>query len=85
MPWRDLPGEFGSWDAVYNRFRRWVHSGSMATMFELLTARPAFGVVRRLLIDPTTVRARQHAAGARRKRGSARGCRRPSRTAAGAG
>ena len=22
-PWRDLPNDFGNWDAVYNRFRRW--------------------------------------------------------------
>jgi transposase len=22
-PWRDLPEEFGQWDAVSNRFRRW--------------------------------------------------------------
>ena len=23
IPWRDLPQDFGHWDAVYNRFRRW--------------------------------------------------------------
>ena len=85
IPWRDLPGEFGSWDAVYNRFRRWVHSGSMAALFELLTARPEFGEVRRVLIDSTTVRAHQHAAGARRrKKGSARSCPQRSRASAAA-
>ena len=84
-PWRDLPATFGAWDAVYNRFRRWVQSGSMAALFELLTARPAFGEVRRVLIDSTTVRAHQHAAGARRrKKGSARSCRPPSRASAAA-
>ena len=31
IPWRDLPAEFGSWDAVYNRFRRWVASGGLRT------------------------------------------------------
>jgi transposase len=86
VPWRDLPAEFGRWDAVYSRFRRWVHSGSSQTLFELLTAEPALGQVRRALIDSTTVRAHQHAAGARRrKKGSARSCRRPSRASAAAG
>jgi transposase len=26
-PWRDLPKEFGHWDAVYSRFRRWEARG----------------------------------------------------------
>jgi putative transposase len=68
VPWRDLPSEFGRWDAVYNRFRRWVASGGLRTLFELLTDDPAFGDVRRVLIDSTVVRAHQHAAGARRKK-----------------
>ena len=85
VPRRDLPGELGSRDAVCNRFRRWVHSGSMAVLFELLTARPEFGEVRRVLIDSTTVRAHQHAAGARRKKGSGPSCRRPFRASAAAG
>jgi transposase len=71
IPWRDLPRDFGSWDAVYNRFRRWVHSGSLRRLFELLTDRPAFDKVRRILIDSTIVRAHQHAAGARKKKGGA--------------
>jgi putative transposase len=88
VPWRDLPGEFGRWDAVYNRFRRWVASGSLRALFELLTADPAFGEVRRVLIDSTVVRAHAHAAGARRKKsGSGRPGRRRARgwAAAGAG
>ena len=68
VPWRDLPAEFGNWDAVYNRFRRWVASGALRRLFELLTADPTFGEVRRVLIDSTIVRAHQHAAGARRKK-----------------
>jgi putative transposase len=88
VPWRDLPAEFGAWDAVYNRFRRWVRSGSLRTLFELLTADPELGEVRRVLIDSTIVRAHQHAAGARRrKKRSARPGRCGSRrsVAAGAG
>jgi transposase len=67
IPWRDLPDVFGAWDAVYNRFRRWAASGSLKTLFELLTANPAFGEIRRVLIDSTIVRAHPHAAGARRR------------------
>jgi putative transposase len=83
---RDLPSEFGAWDAVYNRLRRWVHSGAMRRLFELLTADPAFGEVRRVLVDATTVRAHRHAAGAlrKKKRSGRPGARRP-RAWAGAG
>jgi putative transposase len=72
VPWRDLPGDFGAWDAVYNRFRRWVSSGSMARLFELLTDKPHLGEVRRILIDSTIVRAHAHAAGARKKKATRR-------------
>ncbi len=84
VPWRDLPSEFGRWDAVYARFRRWVASGSLKALFDLLTADPAFGGVRRVLIDSTIVRAHQHAAGARRKhkRSGPGGRRRPRPSAA---
>ena len=85
VPWRDLPAEFGAWDAVYNRFRRWVRSGSLKALFEALTADPAFGEVRRVLIDSTTVRAHPHAAGApRKKSGAGRPGRRPPRGSAAA-
>lgn len=67
LPWRDLPDAFGAWDAVYKRFRRWVASGSLRALFELLTDEPNFGEVRRILIDSTVVRAHAHAAGARRR------------------
>jgi putative transposase len=68
IPWRDLPGEFGAWDAVYNRFRRWIASGSLAKLFQLLTDNPAFDDVKRVLVDATNVRAHRHAAGASKKK-----------------
>jgi transposase len=70
IPWRDLPSEFGGWDAVYNRFRRWEASGRWRRLFELVTADPELGEVRRLFVDSTIVRVHQHAAGPRKKRAS---------------
>jgi len=67
-PWRDLPGDFGDWSAVYNRLRRWVASGRLKRLFEMMAARPDCEGLRRVMIDSTIVRAHQHAAGARRKK-----------------
>jgi putative transposase len=50
---RDLPGEFGAWDAVYNLVRRLVYSSSQKALFDLLTASPELGEVRRVLFDST--------------------------------
>ena len=72
IPWRDLPGEFGARDAVYNRLRRWIHSGRLKRLFELMAERPECEGPRRLMIDSTIVRAHQHAAGASKKKGAAR-------------
>jgi transposase len=81
VPWRDLPDRFGTWDAVYNRFRRWLARGVWRG---LLTAGPGTALqrIRVLFADSTVIRAHQHAAGAPKK-GAAR---RPRRSAgAGAG
>lgn len=75
-PWRDLPGDFGAWDAVYNRLRRWIHSGRLKRLFDAMAAEPERLGTIRVMIDSTVIRAHQHAAGARRKKGAAR--RRPS-------
>jgi putative transposase len=80
IPWRDLPTEFGAWDALYKRFRRWVASGGLRRLFESLTADPRFGEVPRVLLDSSIIRAHVHAAGAARKKsGWGRPGRRPGR------
>lgn len=80
--WRQLPDRFGAWDAVYNRFRRWLDAGVFARLFADLPSGPADGLhrVRRVFIDSTTARAHPAAAGATKKRAG-----RSPRPSAGAG
>jgi putative transposase len=81
IPWRDLPGEFGAWDAVYNRLRRWIHSGRLKRLFDLMAEQSGCEGPRRLMIDSTIVRAHQHAAGAAKEKGAARRRRSAARAA----
>jgi transposase len=70
-PWRDLPTEFGKWDVVYMRFRRWTERGVWQRLWQDLQTE-AFAGARELLVDSTTVRAHPHAAGAPKKRAAIR-------------
>jgi putative transposase len=71
IPWRDLPSEFGNYSAVYNRLRRWITSGRLNKLFEAMAAQPTCEGPLRVMIDSTIVRAHQHSAGARKKKGGA--------------
>jgi len=61
-PWRDLPEEFGDWNSVFQRFRRWAKKGVWESLFKALVEDPDF---EHLMIDATVIRAHQHAAGAK--------------------
>jgi transposase len=61
-PWRDLPKQFGRWNSVFQRFRRWAKKGVWERIFNALIENPDFEY---LIIDSTIVRAHQHAAGAK--------------------
>jgi len=59
-PWRDVPERFGSWKTIYNRFARWAARG----IWELIFKRLQIEVDDTgSLIDSTTIRAHQDAAG----------------------
>ncbi len=61
-PWRDLPNEFGRWNSVFQRFRRWVRAGVFDRLFERMSDEPDFEYA---LIDGTIVSAHQKASGAK--------------------
>lgn len=68
-PWRDLPERYPSWKTCHSRLTTWMHSGLWTQILQELQGRAeAGGEVewQVVLIDSTTVRAHQHAAGARK-------------------
>ena len=62
LPWRDLPDDFGNWNSVFQRFRRWAVAGVFDRIFERLSGEPDFEYA---LIDGTIVSAHQKASGAK--------------------
>ncbi len=79
-PWRDLPERYGPWETVYSRFRRWRQAGIWDRVLAAVQAESdAAGNLDWSLhfVDGSTVRAHQHAAGAKkgavRKRSGAAG------------
>ena len=67
-PWRDLPARYGPWQTVYSRLRRWQRAGVWERALAALQVEgAAAGDLDWALhfLDGTTVRAHQHAAGAK--------------------
>ena len=61
-PWRDLPERYGRWNSAFQRFSRWSKRGIWQRILEVLGSDED---LEHLLLDSTTVRAHQHAAGAK--------------------
>ena len=66
-PWRDVPAEFGPWQTLWKRHRRWSGDGTLAGVLDKLRAEAdvAEGPDWTIGVDGAVVRAHQHAAGAR--------------------
>jgi transposase len=71
-PWRDLPERYGPWQTCYDRFVRWRQDGTWDRLLaHVQTKSDAVGELEWVVsVDSSSVRAHQHAAGARKQAGS---------------
>jgi transposase len=69
VPWRDLPERYGPWKTAHERLRKWTADGTWERILaEVIVKDDAVGVVGwTFSVDSSSVRAHQHAAGARKK------------------
>ena len=66
VAWRDLPERFGDYRVIHTRFSRWAKKGIWEKIFKIL-AQDADNEY--AMIDSTIIKAHQHSAGARKKKG----------------
>jgi transposase len=65
IPWRDLPSDYGHWNSIFRRFRRWCEQGIFDALLETLVE---FGLAddwQDQMVDSTSVRGHSQAAGAK--------------------
>ncbi len=62
-PWRDLPTEYGNWNAVYKCFSKWEKAGIYEAAFKELCQEADMQDVS---MDSSCCKAHQHSAGAKK-------------------
>lgn len=61
-PWRDLPVEFGNWNSVFQRYRRWIKADRFRQIFTALSDSPDMEYA---MIDATIIKVHRHGQGAK--------------------
>ena len=61
IPWRDMPEQFGKWNTVFQRFRRWAKRGVFDRIFEATNGNLD---LRTVMVDGSFAKVHQHGAGA---------------------
>jgi transposase len=66
--WRKMPKEYGKWNSIYQRARRWAKSGVLERVFVALQREQIIKIrIERISLDSTNIKAHPDAHGAAKK------------------